>query len=88
MSDKAVCRTAPATPGLLIIPNINLNNISKEDVQKAISKSHLEDMMTQFESASKLEGIKNSNFNEMQSYFNERNFENSRIKCEIRSKML
>ena len=70
------------------IPNINLHKISKEDVQKAISKSHFEDMMTQFESSSKLQDIKNSNFNEMQSYFNDRNLEKSRVKFKIRTKML
>ena len=50
--------------------------------------SHFEDMMTQFESSSKLKNIKNSNFKEMQSYFNDRNLENSRMKFKIRTKML
>ena len=57
-------------------------------MQKAISNSHFEDMMTQFESSSKLQDIKNSNFKEMQSYFNDRNLENSRMKFKIRTKML
>ena len=70
------------------IPNINLHKICKKDVQKAISKSHFEDMMTQFESSSKLQDIKNSNFSEMQSYFNDKNLENSRMKFKIRTKML
>ena len=62
------------------IPDLNLNKITKKDLQKAISKSHYEDMMIQFESSSKLQDIKNSNFNEMQGYFNDRNLENSRMK--------
>ena len=70
------------------LPDINLHRISKEDVQKAISNSHFEDMMTRFESSSKLQDIKNSNFKEMQPYFNDRNLENSRMKFKIRTKML
>ena len=46
------------------IPNLNLHKVHK-DVQKTISKSHYEDMMSQFEHSSKLQGIKNSNFKQM-----------------------
>ena len=57
-------------------------------MQKAISKSHYEDMMSQFETSKKLQDIKNSDFENLQSYFNDKSIENARIKFKIRTKML
>ena len=45
-------------------------------------------MMNQFESSKKLEHIKNDDFRNIQTYFNDRNIENVRIKYKIRMKML
>ena len=54
------------------IPNMNTNIISKSDLQKAIYKSHYEDMMSNFENSRKLQDIKNSDFSKLQPYFNDR----------------
>ena len=70
------------------IPNINTHKISKSDIQKAIYKSHYEDMMSCFENSRKLQDIKNSDFSKLQPYFNDRSLENARIKFKIRTKML
>ena len=70
------------------IPNINIQKVSKTIVQKAVEKSHFEDMMDQFVHSSKLQDIKNCDFKNIQPYFNDRNIENSRIKFKIRTKML
>ena len=45
-------------------------------------------MMKQFQSSKKLEAIKESNFDDIQPYFNDKNIENARIKFRIRTKML
>ena len=44
--------------------------------------------MNQFEIYKKLEDIKNYDFQNIQTYFNDRNIENIRIKYKIRIKML
>ena len=72
----------------LNIPDINLYRIQKAELQKALKFSHKEDMMKQFQSSKKLEDIKESNFNDIQPYFNDKNIENARIKFRIRTKML
>ena len=45
-------------------------------------------MMKQFQSSKNLEDIKESNFDDIQPYFNDKNIENARIKFRIRTKML
>ena len=72
----------------LNIPDINLYRIQKAELQKALKFSHKEDMMKQFQSSKKLEDIKESNFDDIQPYFNDKNIENARIKFRIRTKML
>ena len=70
------------------IPNINTHKISKSDIQKAIYKSHYEDMISCFERSRRLQDIKNSDFSKVQPYFNDRSLENARTKFKIRTKML
>ena len=70
------------------IPNINKLKVSKTVIQKAVEKSHWEDMMSQFDHSSKLQDIKNYDLKNIQPYFNDKNIENSRIKFKIRTKML
>ena len=70
------------------IRDINKYKVDKREIQKAIEKSHYEDMMEQLEGSKKLEDIKHCNFQQMQEYFNEKNIENSRLKFKIRTKML
>ena len=45
-------------------------------------------MLKQFETSKKLEDIKNSDFDDVQPYFQDKNIENGRIKFKIRGKML
>ena len=70
------------------IPDINTYKIHKTELQKAIEASHREDLLKQFETSKKLEDIKNSDFDDVQPYFHDKNIENGRIKFKIRSKML
>jgi hypothetical protein len=70
------------------LPDINIQNVLKKDVKKAIQMSHHEDMLGQFENSRKLQDIKNDNFSTLQDYFNDKNLENSRMKFKIRTKML
>jgi hypothetical protein len=69
-------------------PDLNKNIIRKQDIQKAIRKSHFEDMMGLFEGSSKLQDIKNNDFSAIQGYFNYKNLENACTKFKIRTKML
>ena len=55
------------------IPDINLHCVRKTDIQKAINKSHYQNMMGRFEGSSKLEDIKKDNFRVHQEYFNDKN---------------
>ena len=72
----------------LKIPDLNKYRLAKKEIQRAIEKSHQEDMMNQFENSKKLQDIRHSDFNKFQSYFNDKNIENARMKFKIRSKML
>ena len=70
------------------IPDINSYRIQKAELQKAIKCSHKKDMMKQFESSKKLQDIKESNFDDIQPYFYDKNIKNARIKFRIRTQML
>ena len=70
------------------IQDINKYSISKQEIQKAIYQAHYKAMMVLFENSKKLKDIKNDNFEGMQSYFNDKNLKNSRMKFKIRSKMV
>ena len=70
------------------IPDINQNIVRKCDIQKAISVSHYQDMMAQFQGSKKLADIQNSDFSKIQEYFNDTNLQNARLKFKIRTKML
>ena len=70
------------------IPDINIHIIRKSDIQKALKISHHNHMMGQFEGSSKLADIKNDSFLNIQSYFNDKDLESSRMKFKIRTKML
>ena len=70
------------------IPDINLYQVRKQDVKKAIFKAHYQEMMIQFDTSKKLQDIKHDNFHELQDYFNDKSLENARMKFKIRSKML
>jgi hypothetical protein len=70
------------------IPDLNKYVIRKQEIQKAIQKSHYDDMMGMFEGSSKLQDIKNDDFRQIQEYFNDKNLETARTKFKIRTKML
>ena len=70
------------------IPDLNKHIIRKQEIQKAIQKSHYDDMMGMFEGSSKLQDIKNDDFRQIQEYFNDKNLETARTKFKIRTKML
>ena len=72
----------------LDIPDINSYRIQKAELQKAIQFSHKKDILKQFESSKKLQDIKESNFDDIQPYFHDKNIENARITFRIRTKML
>ena len=72
----------------LDIPDINSYRIQKAELQKAIQFSQKKDILKQFESSKKLQDIKESNFDDIQPYFHDKNIENARIKFRIRTKML
>ena len=46
---------------IMEISDINIYNVTKKDIQRAIQKSHFNDMMNQFEIYKKLEDIKDDN---------------------------
>ena len=62
--------------------------MTKKEIQRAIKRSHYDDMMTQFQNSKKLKDIRNIDFSHFQEYFNDRDLETSRMKIKIRSKML
>jgi hypothetical protein len=70
------------------IPDINIHVTRKSDIQKALKISHHNHMIGQFVGACKLADIKNDNFLNIQSYFNDKDLESARMKFKIRTKML
>ena len=70
------------------IPDINIHNIRKSDIQKALKISHYTHMMKLFEGSSKLDDIKHDNFHNIQPYFDDKDLETARLKFKIRTKML
>jgi hypothetical protein len=70
------------------IPDINGYKMRKEDIEKAITKHHYRDMMSQFEGSKKLQDIRHNDFSKIQDYFNDTNLVNARTKFRIRTKML
>ena len=70
------------------IPDLNHHIMRKEDIRKAVQHSHYEHMMHLFEGSSKLQDIKEDNFETMQLYFNDKNLDSARTKFKIRTKML
>ena len=70
------------------LPDINIQNILKKDVKKAIQMSHIEDMLGQYENSRKLRDIENDNFSTLQDYFTDNNLANSRMKFKSQTEML
>ena len=68
------------------IPDLNIYQVRKKDIQKAIQKSHYSDMISLFEG--KLEDIRYVSFSQIQDYFNDKNLDSARMKFRIRTKML
>ena len=70
------------------IQDINKYNVGKKEIQQAVYEAHYKAMLNLFEKSKKLQDIKNDNFRGMQSYFNDKNLANSRMKFKIRTKMV
>ena len=71
------------------IPDLNNVYVPKEDIRKAILNHHQNDLKEEIgKCTGKLESIKNDNFEEVQTYFNEKSVENTRMAFKVRSEML
>ena len=73
---------------MLEIPDVNYSDISKQDVRKAIFEHHRKDMIEEVRSKTKLDDIKEEDFKEVQSYFNDKSVENARMAFKIRTHMV
>ena len=69
-------------------PDISTYIIHRAELHKDLKFSDMEDMMKQFEFSKKLQGVKASDFNNLQPYFSRKNIENSTIKFKIRTTVL
>ena len=70
------------------IPDINIHNVRKSDIQKALKISHHTHMMSLFEGSNKLKDIKHDSFLNIQPYFDDKDLESARMKFKIRTQML
>ena len=73
---------------LVGISHLNTRILRKDEIKKAITKSHFDNMMSQFEGSKKLQDIKTDNFQNIQDYFNDKNLESAKMKFRIRTKMV
>ena len=78
---KAICEE-------IKIEDINKNYVGKEQIQEAIFEEHYRTMISQFETSKKLQDITDDIFRQIQSYFNDKNLNNARLKFKILSKMI
>ena len=73
---------------ILEIPDVNDVMVSKTDVKNVIFENHYEDMKNTISTKSKLDAIKDDDFQEMQPYFKEKSVEKARMAFKIRTQML
>ena len=70
------------------IPDVNNVFVSKTVVKEAICKHHHSDMVSTVQGQSKLEDIKEDDFNEVQDYFKDKSVEKARMAFKIRTHMV
>ena len=67
---------------------MNKSNVPKAQIKEAIFYSHYKSMKEEICSSSKLEGIKNEDFRNIQPYFLDKSVENARLAFRIRTKLV
>ena len=70
------------------IPDLNSNVVTKEEIKYAIRNHHYIDMKEEISKSKKLSDIKNEDFTKVQSYFNGKSVESTRMAFRIRSHMV
>ena len=70
------------------IPDLNSNVVTKEEIKDAIRNHHYIDMKEELSKSKKLSDIKNEDFTKVQSYFNGKSVESTRMAFRIRSHMV
>jgi hypothetical protein len=70
------------------IPDVNNMMVSKHEVKNAIFDHHYNDMVNIVNTKTKLDDIKGEDFREVQSYFNDKSVENTRMAFKVRTQMV
>ena len=73
------------TPGLSVVNDVI---VDKGVIKQAIFEHHYSDMVGVIKNQTKLDPIKNDNFEEVQEYFQEKSVENTRLAFRIRRQMV
>ena len=70
------------------IPDINLNNVTKEKIQEQLFYNHYKDMKEEMENSKKMSKIKHEDFRKEQEYMNDKSIDSSRTQLRVRLEML
>ena len=73
---------------IISIPDLNSNVVTKEEIKDAIWNHHYIDLKEELSKSKKLSDIKNEDFTKVQSYFNGKYLESTRMAFRVQSHMV
>ena len=83
-----LAREASEICQIVKIPDINLNNVTKEKIQEQLFYHHYKDMKEEMENSKKMSKIKHEDFRKEQEYMNDKSIDSSRTQLRVRLEML